>query len=49
MKKKVCQMVWNHFTNDARVLRECTSLVEAGYDVTLVAIDDPNDEKVKSE
>ncbi|AQM58649.1 glycosyltransferase [Clostridium baratii] len=47
MKKKVCQMVWNHFTNDARVLRECTSLVEAGYDVTLVAIDDPNDEKVK--
>lgn len=35
--------VWNHFTNDARVLRECTTLSENGYDVELICIDDPND------
>lgn len=40
MKKKICMFVWNHFTNDARVLRECTSLTEAGYEVHLVAIHD---------
>ena len=38
MGKKVCMFVWNHFTNDARVLRECTALTEAGYEVDLVAI-----------
>jgi glycosyltransferase involved in cell wall biosynthesis len=32
--------VWNHFTNDARVLRECSALVEAGYEVDLIAIHD---------
>jgi glycosyltransferase involved in cell wall biosynthesis len=35
--------VWNHFTNDARVLRECTALSEAGYDVDLICIHDPKD------
>lgn len=35
--------VWNHFTNDARVLRECTALSEAGYEVDLICIHDPND------
>lgn len=35
--------VWNHFTNDARVLRECTALSEAGYEVDLVCIHDPKD------
>lgn len=32
--------VWNHFTNDARVLRECSALAEAGYEVDLIAIHD---------
>lgn len=40
MSKKVCMFVWNHFTNDARVLRECSSLAEAGYEVDLIAIHD---------
>lgn len=39
-QKKVCMFVWNHFTNDARVLRECTALVEAGYEVDLICIHD---------
>lgn len=38
MAKTVCMFVWNHFTNDARVLRECTALTEAGYEVDLIAI-----------
>ncbi|WP_285769003.1 glycosyltransferase [Peribacillus sp. SI8-4] len=38
MTKNVCMFVWNHFTNDARVLRECTALTEAGYEVDLFAI-----------
>ncbi|WP_057915631.1 glycosyltransferase [Peribacillus muralis] len=38
MTKKVCMFVWNHFTNDARVLRECTALTEVGYEVDLIAI-----------
>ncbi|KZE64064.1 glycosyl transferase [Fictibacillus phosphorivorans] len=40
MSQKVCMFVWNHFTNDARVLRECTALSEAGYEVDLIAIHD---------
>lgn len=47
MKKKVCMFVWNHFTNDARVMRECTALVENGYDVKLVAIHNNKDKKLK--
>lgn len=43
MKKNVCMFVWNHFTNDARVLRECTTLSENGYKVRLICIDDPSD------
>ncbi|PGS49869.1 glycosyltransferase [Bacillus sp. AFS041924] len=38
MSKKVCAFVFNHFTNDARVLRECSALVEAGYEVDLIAL-----------
>jgi glycosyltransferase involved in cell wall biosynthesis len=38
--------VWNHFTNDARVLREATALAEAGYEVDVVAIHDPKDVKL---
>lgn len=41
--KRVGMFVWNHFTNDARVLRECTSLSQNGYDVELICIDDPDD------
>ncbi|MCD4838312.1 glycosyltransferase [Neobacillus sedimentimangrovi] len=44
MSKRVGMFVWNHFTNDARVLRECTTLSEAGYDVDLICIHDPKDE-----
>ncbi|TCP29999.1 glycosyltransferase involved in cell wall biosynthesis [Scopulibacillus darangshiensis] len=40
MKKKICMFVWNHFTNDARVLRECTALSKEGYLVDLIAIHD---------
>lgn len=41
--------VWNHFTNDARVNRECTALSDNNFDVHLIAIDDPKDEKVLQE
>jgi glycosyltransferase involved in cell wall biosynthesis len=41
MKKRVCMYVWNHFTNDARVLRECTALSNNGYSVDLICIHDP--------
>ena len=34
--KKVTMFVWNHFTNDARVNRECTTLAERGYEVDLI-------------
>jgi glycosyltransferase involved in cell wall biosynthesis len=46
MNKKVCMFVWNHFTNDARVLRECTALSENGYDVDLLCIHDPRDKNM---
>ncbi|WP_156290919.1 glycosyltransferase [Oceanobacillus salinisoli] len=44
--KRVGMFVWNHFTNDARVLRECTTLSQNGYDVELICIDDPNDPSI---
>lgn len=47
MSKKVGMFVWNHFTNDARVLRECTALAEKGYDVKLIAIHDPKQKDLK--
>ncbi|MGM0753037.1 MAG: glycosyltransferase [Bacillota bacterium] len=46
MKKNVCMYVWNHFTNDARVMRECTALSENDYKVDLICIDDPKDESI---
>ncbi|WP_420491616.1 glycosyltransferase [Neobacillus drentensis] len=46
MSKKVCMFVWNHFTNDARVLRECTALSESGYEVDLICIHDPKDKSL---
>lgn len=47
MSKRVGMFVWNHFTNDARVLRECTALAEKGYDVKLIAISDPKQKDLK--
>ncbi|MBX0357743.1 glycosyltransferase [Halobacillus sp. Nhm2S1] len=44
MNKNVCMFVWNHFTNDARVLRECTALSEQDYKVDLICIHDPKDD-----
>ena len=48
MSKKIGMFVWNHFTNDARVLRECTALAEKGYDVRLIAIHNPNQKGLKN-
>lgn len=45
-KKNVCMFVWNHFTNDARVLRECTALSQNGYKVDLICIHDPADKNM---
>ncbi|MFJ7726432.1 glycosyltransferase [Neobacillus sp. NPDC097160] len=42
MRKRVCMFVWNHFTNDARVLRECTALSQTNHMVDLICIADPN-------
>lgn len=47
MKKNICMFVWNHFTNDARVLRECTALSEEGCDVDLICIHDPSMAELK--
>lgn len=47
MNKNVCMFVWNHFTNDARVLRECTTLSEKGYKVDLICIHDPSNPTMK--
>ena len=49
MSKKVCVFVWNHFTNDARVLRECSALAEAGYEVDVIAIHNWKNEKLLKE
>lgn len=38
MNKEVCAFVFNPFTNDARVLRECSALADAGYNVDLICI-----------
>jgi glycosyltransferase involved in cell wall biosynthesis len=43
MSNRIGMFVWNHFTNDARVLRECTALSEAGHEVDLICIHDPKD------
>lgn len=43
MRQKVCMFVWNHFTNDARVMRECLALSEEQYQVDLICIHNPDD------
>lgn len=40
--KRVGMFVWNTFTNDARVLRECTALAENNYHVDLYCLNDGN-------
>ncbi|WP_239739612.1 glycosyltransferase [Mammaliicoccus sp. P-M59] len=46
--KKVTMFVWNHFTNDARVNRECTTLADNGYDINLIAINDPKNPAISA-
>ncbi|MBO1511769.1 glycosyltransferase [Metabacillus bambusae] len=36
--KKVISLVFNNFKNDSRVLKECTTLTENGYDVSVYAL-----------
>ncbi|PLS37023.1 glycosyl transferase [Carnobacterium maltaromaticum] len=48
-KRQVLMFVWNHFTNDARVMRSCTTLADNGYFVKLVAIQDKQKKFVKQE
>lgn len=48
-KKKVCMVVGNTFTHDSRVNKEAKSLVRAGYEVVVYAVNDgtfPREEKV---
>jgi glycosyltransferase involved in cell wall biosynthesis len=40
-RKKVLHLVLNRFVNDSRVLKECRSLSEHGYDVTVFALFEP--------
>ena len=42
MNKKVTMFVWNDFYNDSRVLRECTALTQAGYQINLIALGKTN-------
>lgn len=37
MKKKIINILFNDFTNDNRVKKECISLIEGGFEVELVA------------
>ncbi len=43
MKQKVTMFVWNYFTYDARVMRECSALAKRGNDVTLIALHNVSD------
>lgn len=45
----VTMFVWNHFTNDARVMRSCNTLAESGYHVQLISIQDNKKKLPKSE
>lgn len=38
---RVAMLVWNSFLNDARVLKEAETLVNAGYEVTVHALQEP--------
>lgn len=45
LKAKVAMVVWNDFQNDARVLKEASTLVKNGYAVTVNALHDPKHTK----
>lgn len=47
--KNVTMFVWNQFTNDARVMRECTALSESKYNVNLIALKLKSDHLKKHE
>jgi len=34
----VCMCVFNNFTHDSRVLKEASSLCDAGYEITVIAL-----------
>lgn len=40
MNKKICSVVMNSVSRDARVLKQARSLAKAGYDLTLIGISD---------
>jgi glycosyltransferase involved in cell wall biosynthesis len=42
MEKKVCMIVFNHFKNDARVLKEAYTLMDNGFKVKVFALYDPS-------
>ncbi|WP_031547908.1 glycosyltransferase [Salinicoccus luteus] len=46
--KKVTMFVWNHFTNDARVMREGLALSENGHDVNVIAIENKKDPRARA-
>ncbi len=39
---KVCMLLTNDFTHDSRVYREAKTLVENGYDLTVLALKSDN-------
>lgn len=43
MKQRVTMFVWNYFTYDARVMRECSALAKSGNEVTLIALHNASD------
>lgn len=45
--KKVIMFVWNSFINDARVYRESTALAEVGFEVTIIAKKERDEQELK--
>lgn len=45
--KKVTVFVWNFYTHDARVKRECTTLARSDYYVNLIALKNIKDDKME--
>ena len=46
-KVKVCMFVYNNFMNDSRVEKEAKTLIDAGYEVTIMALLDDNTQPVE--
>ncbi|KAA1042631.1 glycosyltransferase family 4 protein [Macrococcus equipercicus] len=45
--KNITMFLWNNFTNDARVTREGSALVDAGYHVTVIAKREENERELE--